>query len=76
PDDRDLLVVTIPVIEGVRLIDVMRALDDAGIDALDVTRREVTLDDVFLTLTGSRPDPDPDTEAVTDEPAPARRGAA
>jgi hypothetical protein len=39
---------------------VLRALDDAGIDALDVTRREVTLDDVFLTLTGSKP--------VLDEP--------
>ncbi len=38
----------------------LRALDDAGIDALDVTRREVTLDDVFLTLTGAKP--------VLDEP--------
>jgi hypothetical protein len=37
----------------VRAIDVVRALDDAGIDALDVTRREATLDDVFLTLTSA-----------------------
>ena len=29
----------------------MRALDAAGVDALDVQRREATLDDVFLTLT-------------------------
>ncbi|MGZ6950604.1 MAG: ATP-binding cassette domain-containing protein [Acidimicrobiia bacterium] len=74
--DEEACVLTLPIREGVRSIEVLRALDDAGIDALDVTRREVTLDDVFLTLTGSRPDPDPDTEAVTDEPAPARRGAA
>ena len=33
-------------------IDVVRALDDAGIDAVDVNRRQATLDDVFLTLTG------------------------
>jgi ABC-2 type transport system ATP-binding protein len=49
--DRGLLVVTIPVVEGVRLIDVMRALDEAGIDAAELDRREVSLDDVFLTLT-------------------------
>ena len=30
----------------------MRALDDAGIDAVDLNRRQATLDDVFLTLTG------------------------
>ena len=53
--DADRLVVTIPVIEGVRLMDVMRALDGAGIDAVDLHRREATLDDVFLTLTESTP---------------------
>jgi ABC-2 type transport system ATP-binding protein len=53
--DADRLVVTIPVIEGVRLMDVMRALDGAGIDAVDLHRREATLDDVFLTLTDSTP---------------------
>jgi ABC-2 type transport system ATP-binding protein len=31
---------------------VIRALDDAGIDVLDVEVRRPTLDDVFLTLTG------------------------
>ena len=38
----------------VRLIDVVRALDEAGIDAADINRRQATLDDVFLTLTGRR----------------------
>ena len=42
-----------PVVEGTRLIDVVRALDDAGIDAVDLNRRQATLDDVFLTLTGA-----------------------
>jgi ABC-2 type transport system ATP-binding protein len=69
-------VLTLPIRDGVRSIEVLRALDDAGLDALDVTRREVTLDDVFLTLTGSRPEPESDTEAVPDQPASARRGAA
>ena len=32
-------------------MDVMRALDAAHIDAVDLIRREATLDDVFLTLT-------------------------
>ena len=39
---------------GTRLIDVVRALDAAGIDALDAHRREPTLDDVFLALTAPR----------------------
>ncbi len=74
--DADACVLTLPIRDGVRSIEVLRALDDAGLDALDVTRREVTLDDVFLTLTGSRPEPEPDTAAVDDEPASARRGSA
>ncbi len=49
--DNDLLVVTAPLLEGTRIIDVVRALDDAGIDAIDLNRRQATLDDVFLTLT-------------------------
>ena len=36
-------------------MDVIRALDAADVDALDVHRREATLDDVFLTLTGGAP---------------------
>jgi hypothetical protein len=40
--------------ESTRLVEVVRALDQAGVDATDVHRREATLDDVFLSLT--RPD--------------------
>ena len=53
--DGEALVVTIPVIEGTRLMDVMRALDREGVDAVDLHRREATLDDVFLTLTDATP---------------------
>jgi len=51
--DREALVVSAPIIDGTRLIDVVRALDEAGIDAVDVNRRQASLDDVFLTLTGA-----------------------
>jgi hypothetical protein len=37
-------------------MDVMRALDAAGVDAVDLNRREASLDDVFLTLTGHKGD--------------------
>ena len=36
-----------------RLIEVVRALDERGVEASDVHRREATLDDVFLSLTRS-----------------------
>jgi hypothetical protein len=49
--DADRLVATVPIIEGTRLMEVMRALDAEGVDAVDLNRREATLDDVFLTLT-------------------------
>ena len=49
--DRETLVVSAPLNEGTRLIDVVRTLDDAGVDAVDMNRRQATLDDVFLTLT-------------------------
>ena len=56
--------VTAPVPNGFRLVDVVRALDEAGIDVADVNRREATLDDVFLGLTSpSRPSP-PDSPAA------------
>ena len=45
--------VTIPVRAGTRLVEVVRALDAAGVDAVDVHRREPSLDDVFLSLTDS-----------------------
>ena len=49
--DEDELVVTAPILTGTRVVDVVRALDDAGIDVIDVNRRQATLDDVFLALT-------------------------
>jgi ABC-2 type transport system ATP-binding protein len=52
--DREKSIVSAPATESTRLIEVVRALDQAGIDAKDVHRREATLDDVFLSLT--RPD--------------------
>ncbi len=45
--------VTVPVRAGSRLVEIVRALDAAGVDAVDVHRREATLDDVFLTVTGA-----------------------
>jgi ABC-2 type transport system ATP-binding protein len=45
----------VPLRERVRLVDVVRALDARGVEAVDVQRREATLDDVFLMVTGSRP---------------------
>ena len=49
--DPDELVVTVPVAAGTPLLEVVRALDGAGVAAIDVHRREATLDDVFLSLT-------------------------
>jgi len=53
--DEEALVVTAPIRQGVRVIDVVRALDEAGIDAVDLNRRQATLDDVFLALTSGSP---------------------
>jgi ABC-2 type transport system ATP-binding protein len=44
-------VVTVPVKPGTPLLDVVRALDSAGVAAKDIHRREPTLDDVFMSLT-------------------------
>jgi ABC-2 type transport system ATP-binding protein len=52
--DSERSVVSAPANESTRLIEVVRALDESGVDATDVHRREATLDDVFLSLT--RPD--------------------
>jgi ABC-2 type transport system ATP-binding protein len=49
-----------PVRPGTRLVEIVRALDAAGVDATDVHRREATLDDVFLTITRNHRDPDPE----------------
>jgi ABC-2 type transport system ATP-binding protein len=54
----------VPLRERVRLVDVVRALDAAGVEAVDVQRREATLDDVFLTLTGTTPDEEPREEVA------------
>jgi ABC-2 type transport system ATP-binding protein len=53
--DADTRQVTAPMRAGARLVEIVRALDAAGVDVVDVQRREVTLDDVFLTITGSQP---------------------
>ncbi len=70
--DHDELVVTVPIVEGVSLMQVMRALDSAGVDALDLNRRQATLDDVFLALTspggaGGPAAGDPAGELLIDE---------
>jgi len=57
--DEDLLLVTLPILDSTRLIDVVRTLDEAGIDAIDINRRQATLDDVFLTVTGEPRATDP-----------------
>lgn len=49
--DQNALVVTVPVRAGTRVVDLVRALDQAGIDTVDINRRQATLDDVFLTVT-------------------------
>jgi ABC-2 type transport system ATP-binding protein len=49
--DHEALLVTAPASESTRLIEVVRALDEAGVEAHDVRRREATLDDVFFSLT-------------------------
>ena len=45
--------VVAPIRPGTRLIEIVRALDAADVEAVDVHRREATLDDVFLTLTNA-----------------------
>lgn len=61
----EMLQVTARIAEGSRLIDIVRALDAADVDALDINRRQATLDDVFLALTSSdAPEPEPEPEAV------------
>jgi ABC-2 type transport system ATP-binding protein len=49
--DVERSLVTAPADESTRLIEVVRALDEARVEATDVHRREATLDDVFLSLT-------------------------
>jgi ABC-2 type transport system ATP-binding protein len=63
--------VTVPVVSTEHIVpSVVRTLDDAGIDVLDVVVRRPTLDDVFLQLTGHRAEDD-----HADEPTPDAEGA-
>lgn len=55
PATTDGNILTVPLRAGTRLIDLVRALDQAEVDALDVRRREPTLNDVFLTVTDKAP---------------------
>ena len=55
--DEDARIVSVALVEGTRLIDVVRSLDEAGIDAADLNRRQASLDDVFLTLTSPHQPP-------------------
>ena len=61
--DPESLKVTAPIRTGTRLMDIVRALDAGGVDAIDVHRREATLDDVFLSLTRSTPVPSEEVAA-------------
>jgi len=50
------------------LLEVVRRLDDRGVETLDLALERPSLDEVFLSVTGHAPtrptDPDPDTEAA------------
>ncbi|WP_030490045.1 daunorubicin resistance protein DrrA family ABC transporter ATP-binding protein [Micromonospora chokoriensis] len=54
PEVRRLSVAVVDRVAG--LVDVVRALDDAGIAVEDIGLRRATLDEAFLHLTGHRPD--------------------
>jgi ABC-2 type transport system ATP-binding protein len=70
-DDDDGRSFSAPIRSGNRVVPgVIRALDDAGVDVLDVEVRRPTLDDVFVTLTGHAT-----VEDVTVEPVAEKVGA-
>ena len=69
--DHEEQLVTAAVPPDTRLIEVVRALDNSGVDATDVHRREATLDDVFLSITGTRGHADPDPEPTEPQEVPA-----
>jgi ABC-2 type transport system ATP-binding protein len=57
---------SVSALGGSRLLaDVVRALDDAGIEVEDITLRRPTLDEVFLTLTGRHAAETTSTDAST-----------
>ena len=62
--DRPELVV--PIRAGDHVVpNAIRALDDCDCDVVDVELRRPSLDDVFLSITGSSPDEIGSTEEVT-----------
>jgi ABC-2 type transport system ATP-binding protein len=62
--------VTIPVAGGRAVVaEAIRALDALAVEVDDIGLRRPTLDEVFLTLTGSPIDAEIDTSADTDQPA-------
>ncbi|WP_433313795.1 ATP-binding cassette domain-containing protein [Micromonospora sp. CA-269861] len=55
--DPEVRRLSVPVVDRVAgLVDVVRALDEAGIAVEDIGLRRATLDEAFLHLTGHRPD--------------------
>ena len=62
---------TAPVTGGAKaLMEVLRRLDDAGIELLDIGLRRPTLDDVFMTLTGhAAEERERDGESAEEPPA-------
>src|SRR5216684_740272 len=66
---------TVPAKGGAEtLVAAARALDDAGVELDDLGLRRPSLDDVFMALTGQRPD-EPGPAAEPDGTAPAREQA-
>jgi ABC-2 type transport system ATP-binding protein len=64
---RETRIVSVPLREGVRLVDVVRELDAAGLDRADMQRRRATLDDVFLSLTSASRADDSAIHGSTDD---------
>ncbi len=56
------------------LTEVLRALDTAGVTVEDVALRRPTLDEVFLHLTGRRPQPAEETEATGKATSKGKKG--
>ncbi len=69
--DAEAGLVTASVHPGTRLVEVVRALDAAGIDVTDVHRRDATLDDVFLSLTDNAHDRTAAVAASSCSPSPS-----
>jgi ABC-2 type transport system ATP-binding protein len=62
-----------PIRTGDRVVPgVVRALDEADVDILDIEVRRPTLDDVFLTITGRPPDDESGDETTAQHQEAAR----